>query len=154
MTPPPIEQRRRKLPHWRVPGAWYFVTWSLVRGQRELDGPERTLVAETVRHFEAERYDLRAWVVMNDHVHVIVRPFPEWDLSKILHSWKSYTAHQLVKLGGRQAPVWLSESYERVVRGDSELVKFVRYIRHNPGRRWPGVQHYRWRWESGGFDGR
>src|SRR5574338_831782 len=97
----PIDRRRRKLPHWRVPDAWYLVTWSLVREQGELTPGERICVASSLRHFEGQRYDLAAWVVMNDHVHVVLRPFPEWDLSSILHSWKSFTAHHLVKHSGR-----------------------------------------------------
>ena len=145
----PLDRRRRKLPHWRAAGATYFVTWSLIRSQQDLRPAERSLVADTLRHFEGARYELVAWVVMNDHVHVIVRPFAEWDLSSVLHSWKSFTAHEMVKKHRRSAPVWLKESYERIVRGPHELAKFTRYVQLNPRRRWPERVSYEWVFPAG-----
>ena len=147
-----LDLRRRKLPHWHGPGATYFVTWSLSRGQRDLDPTERDLVAEALRYFQGSRYSLTAWVVMNDHVHVIVQPEVEWSLTRVLHSWKSFTAHKLVKAYGRAAPIWLPESYDRLVRNEIELARFTRYIVQNPRRRWPAVGEYKWVWHSGQED--
>jgi REP element-mobilizing transposase RayT len=144
-----VDRHRRKLPHWHGPGAAYFVTWSLARRQRVMVPSERDLVADTIRHFEGTRYSLTAWVVMDDHAHAIVQPEPAWPLPKIMHSWKSFTAHELVKRFGRLAPVWLPESYDRLVRNEAERLKFARYIVRNPQRRWPGLESYRWVWSVG-----
>jgi hypothetical protein len=46
------------------------------------------LIAGALRHFEDQRYTLGAWVVMPNHVHVVVRPKPSHALSGILKSWK------------------------------------------------------------------
>ncbi len=81
------------------------MTWSLVRGPQAMSPAERDLVAGAFQCFEGARYVLTAWVVMNDHAHVIVRPAPLWPLSGILHSWKSFTAHKFVKEYDRAAPV-------------------------------------------------
>jgi REP element-mobilizing transposase RayT len=139
-----LETRRRHLPHWEGAGAVYFVTWSLARQQRTMSAAERGIVANALRHFEGDRYGLAAWVVMDDHVHVIVRPFHGWSLSRILHSWKSYTAHELVRERERTSPVWLDESYDRIVRDEEELARFTTYIVKNPQRRWPALTEYEW----------
>jgi REP element-mobilizing transposase RayT len=86
---------------------------------------------------------------MDDHVHIIVTPSEGWSLSSLLHSWKSYTAHQIQKAGARQAPIWQDECYDRIVRSEGELSAYLRYIRDNPLKRWPGQTNYRWLWVEG-----
>lgn len=84
-----------------------------------------------------------AAVVMDDHVHLLVRPFAPFSLSKLVHTWKSYSAHQLVKLGMR-APVWQDECYDSIIRDQVHRAAVIEYIRHNPARRWPGIEEYPW----------
>lgn len=135
---------RRNLPHWRMNGATYFVTWRLRASQPDLTSAERTLVLRSLMHFHGVRYDLLAFVVMNDHVHVVVTPMDGRVLEEILYSWKSYTSHQL-KLGSHRAsPIWLDESFDRIVRDEDELEQKVNYILGNPWKRWPELQEYEW----------
>lgn len=145
-----VDIHRRHLPHWEGAGAFYFVTWTVARPQSPLSAPERDIIADAIRHFADERYGLSAWVVMDDHVHVLVRPYHGWSLSRILHSWKSFSAHQIVRAGGRPAPVWQDESLGRIVRDDDEFKRFVCYIVENPQRRWPGTTGYDWVWSREG----
>ena len=63
---------RRKLPHWRLEGATYLVTWRLDRERPDLNFAERDLIALTLERFDDERYGLLSYVVMNDHIHVVV----------------------------------------------------------------------------------
>jgi len=132
------------LPHFRLQGATYFVTWRLAPSQSELIGPERTVVVEALQHLAGQRYDLSAFVVMNDHVHALVHPHPDWRLEEIIHSWKSFTAHTFVRSSGRQAPVWLHESYDRIVRDRAEFDEKLAYILNNPKKRWPSLTEYEW----------
>ena len=53
------------------------------------------VVADALIHFDGERYDLGAWVVMPNHVHVVVTPRDGHYIGDILHSWKSFTAHKI-----------------------------------------------------------
>ncbi len=86
---------RRKLPHWRQDQVTYSVTWRLARGREEPDGSGRELVVAAIKSFDGQRYQLAAYVVMDDHVHVLLRPFAGYELKAILHSWKSFTAPQM-----------------------------------------------------------
>jgi REP element-mobilizing transposase RayT len=90
-------------------------------------------VANALKHFDGERYRLDEWVVMPNHVHVLVVPLGEHTLSDILHTWKSYTATQINRILGRKdKPVWQHESYDHIVRSETELAHFRRYIHENP----------------------
>ena len=134
---------RRHLPHLRREGATYLVTWVIARGTEDLRPEERRLVLDAVAHFDGDRYSLLAAVVMNDHVHALVRPATGHDLSKILHSWKSFSAHQLVR-AGRRAPVWLDEYHDTIIRDGAHLQQAIRYIELNPRKRWPSLNGYEW----------
>ena len=141
----PLHGYRRCLPHWRLDGATYFVTWKLHDGQPELAADERTLVASALRHFEEVRYRLLAFVVMDDHVHVLVRPKPGVALESVVNSWKSFTTNQLHRLG-RRGRVWQVEYHDRIVRSQDELLQKAHYIWTNPQRRWPDGHDYEWVW--------
>jgi REP element-mobilizing transposase RayT len=134
---------RRNLPELRREGATYFLTWSLADRRSGLSPAEREIVFNAIRHFDGSRYALLAVVVMDDHVHVLVRPFPGELLSKILHSWKSFSAHVLVN-AGRTAPVWLDEYRDSIIRDPVHLAQAARYIAKNPTQRWPEAERYPW----------
>lgn len=61
------------MPQWRADGGIYFVTWSLHDRRDELSPAERSIVADCLRFRHREHYDLGIFVVMNDHVHVLVQ---------------------------------------------------------------------------------
>jgi hypothetical protein len=44
------------------------------------------LMANALRYFDGQRYELFAWCVMPNHVHVVFGPYADWTLHKILHS--------------------------------------------------------------------
>jgi len=90
------------------------------------------MVEKTLLHFQAERYALSAWCVMPNHVHAVVTPFDGHGLTKILHSWKSYSAHEINRTLRREGSVWQKESFDHVVRNEVAFEKFVDYSELNP----------------------
>jgi 1-hydroxy-2-methyl-2-(E)-butenyl 4-diphosphate synthase len=64
------------------------------------------LVANALKHFDGTRYDLLAWCIMPNHVHVILKLAKGEELDKILHSWKSFTSHEINKLNGTSGSIW------------------------------------------------
>jgi len=88
----------------------------------------KQITVRALEYFEGKRYDLDEFVVMPNHVHVIVIPRDEWTLSKIVHSWKSYTASELNKLTHQKGPVWMSESFDHIIRSPEQLEMIRRYI--------------------------
>ncbi len=76
---------------------------------------------------------------MPNHVHVLVSPLPGFNLKDILHSWKSYSAHQINKHLGKSGALWKQESYDHIVRNQDELTRIRKYIRNNPNKAGLGV---------------
>lgn len=120
------------------------MTWRLHPAQKELQPAERDRVVSALRHFHEQRYLLSAYVVMNDHVHALVRPLGKYRLQDILHSWKSFTALQLQREYGRPNAVWQDEYFDRIMRDEKEFLEKAEYILNNPRKRWPEIQEYSW----------
>ena len=92
----------------------------------------REIVWNALLHFDGQRYDVYAFVIMGNHV--LLRPLQEYTVSSILHSWKSYTAKAINQHMGRHGVLWQHESWDRLVRNQRHFAKVVRYIARNPGK--------------------
>jgi REP element-mobilizing transposase RayT len=104
-----------------------------------LSEDERTITWNAIQHWEGKRWRVYASVVMPDHIHLLVQPLPLendrfacHELGTILHSVKSFSAHQINKCRHRSGSVWQDERYDRIVRNDAELLEKWQYIRDNP----------------------
>jgi putative transposase len=139
-----LSKYRRRLPHWRLNHATYFVTWRLHPKQPVLKPAERDFVVSVLSHFDKSRDILFAYVVMDDHVHVIVEPASEIQLQTIVQSWKSFSANRLQRQHGRIGAVWQDEYFDRIIRDEAEFWEKAQYIVNNPLKRWPEVENYQW----------
>jgi REP element-mobilizing transposase RayT len=92
----------------------------------------RNIVSGALPCFEPARYVLREWVIMPNHVHVIVTPLNGHNLSDIVHSWKSFTANKINRLLGRAGALWQKEPFDHIVRGPDQLARIEQYIHGNP----------------------
>jgi REP element-mobilizing transposase RayT len=137
---------RRRLPHWRMSGAVYFVTWRLHPMQPDLKSEEKELLSSALKHFDGERYELLAYVVMHNHVHVLVSPKINHRLQDIVFSWKSFTAYVLQRKFLRRNSIWQDEYFDRIVRDEAEFLEKAQYILNNPLKTWPDIQEYEWIW--------
>lgn len=91
-------------------------------------------MTEAMHHFDGDRYELGAYVVMPNHVHVIVRPMrPELhSLDTILGSWKQFASGRINALAGTSGSHWQDEGYDRIVRDPEHLYHVLQYIGRNP----------------------
>jgi RecG-like helicase/REP element-mobilizing transposase RayT len=151
---------RRNLPHFERPWAKYAITFA-TRNHRRLSERARDIILESLLNWKDRRYELYAACVMPDHVHLLIEPMVQcqdnsgksifFSLPKILHSIKSFTATRINKVEKTSKPVWESESFDRLIRSESDLQEKFHYITRNP---WDaGVakpdQDYRWIWYPG-----
>jgi REP element-mobilizing transposase RayT len=90
------------------------------------------IVADALLHFDKERYELDAFVVMPNHVHALVKLFSEHPLEQIMKSWKGFTAQMINRRESRTGPVWQSEYWDRLVRTPEHFAKYAEYIALNP----------------------
>ncbi|MFH1004802.1 MAG: transposase [Bacteroidota bacterium] len=90
------------------------------------------IVADALLYFNNQRYVLNEWVIMPNHVHVLVKPLAGYKLPDILHSWKSFTANKINEQLGKKGQLWMHESYDHIVRNENALHAIRNYIRQNP----------------------
>jgi len=90
------------------------------------------IVANSVsRGVEIGHYDLRAWVIMANHVHALL--LPKVAPARLLGALKGCTAREAnLVLGRTGQPFWQSESYDHWVRDEREFEKIAAYIENNP----------------------
>ncbi len=152
---------RRNLPHFQPDGAELFITFRLygtlpaasrcngrafVAADRELErtstGPSwlkqpriADCVTETIRHGDQARslYDLVAFVVMPNHVHLLIDPSaPAPKITQFVKGVSARRANELLRRTGQ--PFWQDESFDRWVRTAKERDDIIRYIEFNPVR--------------------
>lgn len=132
-----------------LPSSRHFPAANLTSGEaflaidRLLDqarcGPtflKQAAIAQSVRTSllygsEIKHYDLHSWVIMPNHVHLLLTPVIS--VSKLLNSLTSATARRanlILKRTGH--PFWQDESYDHVVRNRDEFQRIQRYIENNP----------------------
>jgi REP element-mobilizing transposase RayT len=92
------------------------------------------LVSDALRAFDGTRYRLACWCVMPNHVHVIVEPLAGFALARIVHSWKSYTAHEANRRLSRAGAFWQREYYDHLIRDERAFLRIVRYVMENPAK--------------------
>ena len=90
------------------------------------------VVADAMKFFDGKRYELRAWVIMPSHGHMLIVLRPGEHLPGIMHSIKSYSAKEANKLLGRTGQFWQHESFDRYIRSRKHFVAVVKYIEENP----------------------
>jgi putative transposase len=92
--------------------------------------------------------EVRAFVVMPDHVHVIYESVPDGTLERVLQALKSASAHRLTGDRRRSAPLWQSETYDHIIRTQEEPLETWKYIEANPVRRGLAEAPEAYRWSS------
>jgi putative transposase len=167
---------RRRLPHWVPDGKIVFVTWRLAGSPpppvpeiltaentgrvpgppKRLSGPVwlqdgrvAKLVAEAVVYGSEEKgfYDLYAWVIMSNHVHMIIEP--RAPMPAIMRWLKGRTAVRVNRILGRTGEAfWRDESYDHWVRSPRELLELVGYVEGNPVKAGLVETEEDWPWSS------
>lgn len=136
-------ERRQRLEAWIDAG----------HGSCLLREPEIAALVEGALHFfDGQRYRLLEWVVMPNHVHVLIEQLPEWTVAKIVASWKKFTARKIVawQHAHASAPgaVWHREYWDRFIRNQDHYQAAVTYIRSNPVKAGLVQRPEEWPWGS------
>ena len=98
---------------------------------------------ETVRRL----YVLHAWVIMPNHVHVVLEPHLE--LPQIMRWLKGRTSRKANQILGRKGlPFWQDEYYDHWIRSAGELNELISYVEHNPVQAGLAGSEEQWPWSS------
>ena len=126
------------------------------RGECHLRKPEiAKLVEENFRQFgeccgsqsRAPRYELRAWVNMPNHVHVLFK-VGAVSMAEIVGAWKKHTGRLANKLLGKRGAFWAEDYFDTYMRDAEHEAKTVRYIENNPSKAKLVLNPKDWPWSS------
>jgi type I restriction enzyme R subunit len=111
-------------------------------------------VEDAIIFWSGTRYDLFAWCIMANHVHLVITLRPKlgqaeapdvleseagrpdvryWELRQVTQGIKGYTAREINRFqDARGRVLWLDESYDHWARDESELMAIIEYVENNP----------------------
>ena len=102
-------------------------------GECLLRRPEvREIVSSAIKHFDGERYDIIAYVIMPNHVHLLIQCKESYSISQIISSIKRFSANQVNKLLNRKGPFWMKRYFDRLPRNEEDFTHYIKYIKANP----------------------
>ncbi len=105
------------------------------------------VIARIRRGAEKRLYELFAWVVMANHVHLLVRPVIK--PSEATRRIKGRSAREAnLALCRTGQPFWQAESYDHWIRNDEEMTRTTRYIENNPVTAGLTARAEDYRWSS------
>jgi len=90
------------------------------------------IIEENLLRFDGIKYFLLHWVIMPNHIHLLLRPKEGYSLASIVHSLKSFTANRANKQLGLSGRFWSVEYFDRFIRSEEHFAKTVSYIHNNP----------------------
>ena len=160
----------QSLPHlvrYNEPGHVHELTFGTFKGRHVLKTPSRgSIIVQCLGcTCEKQGFSLLAYVVMPNHVHLLVHPMEEaYDVGAFLKEFKTSSAKQIfrhephlkaemqvVKSGEVQSRLWQAGGgYDRNMFGDKAIRASIDYIHANPVRKEYVRDPVEWPWSSAG----
>jgi len=105
------------------------------QGECVLRRPEfAEVVSQSFHHFDGQRYALHDFVVMPNHVHLLVTFSSIDEMLSQCASWKRFTATSINRLLGQSGRFWQPEAFDHLVRSEERFRRYREYIALNPVR--------------------
>ncbi len=92
----------------------------------------RKILIDVIQHRNGVMYDLLAYVIMPNHVHLLILPLEDYRLNTIMGYIKRSSARMINKFLSKSGALWQQESFDRILRGKQDLLDYIEYIRQNP----------------------
>jgi len=90
------------------------------------------IVADSLFHFDGDRYHMGDFVIMPNHVHLIVCLLGDTEIETQCTSWKRFAARQINRELGISGRFWQEESFDHLIRSPEQFEAIMRYIANNP----------------------
>jgi putative transposase len=96
------------------------------------------------------RYELRAWVIMPNHVHVLFK-VGAVSMAEIVGAWKKHTGRLANKHLGNRGAFWAEDYFDTYMRDGEHEARTVRYVENNPTKAKLVLDPKEWPWSSARF---
>src|SRR6185369_669934 len=91
------------------------------------------IVEDSLRFRHGLHYDLRAWVIMPNHVHLLFQ-VQDVPMCQLVDAWKGYTAKEANKVLSRRGKFWQDGYWDTYIRDNEHERRTRRYIENNPAK--------------------
>ena len=139
-------------------GKWDESLYTTTEGPFYLrDDKIAAIVADSIRYHAGDWFDVEAYCIMPDHVHLVLTPYPDLEttdcgLTKITHNIERNSAKQANALLGRTGEFWQHESYDHFVRDAAEMERILKYVVYNPVKAGLVDDWTKWKWTYCKYD--
>ena len=93
---------------------------------------ERGVLISALDYYSKDKYEIIAYVIMPNHVHLLLRFHPDVTPESVLGALKSYSAHIINRQLHRKGKLWKDECFDHIVRSSVYLKTYITYIENNP----------------------
>ena len=103
--------------------------------------------------YDQKRYDVLAYVVMPNHVHILIKVYKNETLATIVKSWKSFSARKIQSILPKLnkpalEPIWQKDYWDRYIRDKDHFYYAMEYIHKNPTKAGLVKKPEDWTWSS------
>jgi len=96
------------------------------------------IIKNSIFFYNDNKYNIIAFVIMPNHVHILLKLNDDYRLGTVIQSIKRHTAREINKLLVRKGAVWMKGYFDRIVRSEDHLKHYINYIINNPRHSSPG----------------
>jgi putative DNA methylase len=88
------------------------------------------LAHEPILFHDGSRYRVHSFVIMPNHVHVLITPLQP--VTRIIRTWKSFSARKSNRALGRKGEFWQADYFDRLLRNSDHFRRTAESIENNP----------------------
>ena len=81
---------------------------------------------------DGEDYDLYDYVIMPNHLHLLIKPGIHTSLKAIVSDMKRKSSYYINRLLGRSGKLWQRDYFDRIPRSMNDVCSIIEYIHENP----------------------
>ncbi|MCB1186948.1 transposase [bacterium] len=115
-----------------------------------------SVVKNSILRREQISYQTLAWVLMPNHVHILIKQLEGYPISRVLKQIKGSSTHEIRNITGTIEPVWQIGYFDRMIRDVLQLRRTIDYIHQNPvharlvgsARDWPMSSYKMYDWQK------
>ncbi len=121
-------------PRYLETGAEYHVTARINRGEFALETKEiKELFLQTVKRAKGKySFKLKGFVIMGNHIHLLIKPGKGENLSKIMQWILGVFAKHYNKHFNLKGHVWYDRFKSKIIESFQQLISTFKYISNNP----------------------
>ena len=92
----------------------------------------RKIIVDALSHDNGIKYDLHSYVIMPNHVHILIEPKDNYTIQNIIQVIKSVSSHNINKITHNTGSIWQKEYFDRIIRNEDHYMRVIEYIKNNP----------------------